>query len=348
MMKKILFPCLLSFIYLLSDTGPLAAQGKVIIEGKVLNGSYNTIILTDYAMGTELARSQIKPDGTFTLSSDFQMKTICKLGFDEKTFISLIPGPGEHVSVTINASNINDPVISGSADSELLYETIRKLNSYQKSIDDHTASVRAEREAFLYDFLSKNKSSLAVLFFLEQMNIDEYPDLYKEVTEALSQNHPGNVIVESYNRRFRDALFLPPGAEAPEIALPDTEGKIVKLSSLKGKVVLIDFWASWCGPCRKESPNVVRVYNKFKDKGFEIYGVSLDRDKNNWINAIKSDHLDWVHVSDLKYWQSEVVGLYGFSGIPYTVLIDREGRIIAKGLRGEQLENKLSEIFGMQ
>jgi len=150
-------------------------------------------------------------------------------------------------------------------------------------------------------------------------------------------------VVENYSRRFRDAIFLPVGEVAPEIALPDTQGKINKLSSLRGKYVLIDFWAAWCGPCRREAPNLVRIYNKYKEKGFEIYGVSLDRDKNSWLGAIESDNLDWVHVSDLKYWQSDVVGLYGFSGIPYTVLIDREGKIIAKGLRGEQLENKLAE-----
>jgi thiol-disulfide isomerase/thioredoxin len=115
---------------------------------------------------------------------------------------------------------------------------------------------------------------------------------------------------------------------------------------LRGKVVLIDFWASWCGPCRKDNPNVVRIYHNFKDKGFDIFGVSLDRDKNSWITAISTDKLDWVHVSDLKYWQSEVIGLYGFNAIPYTILIDREGKIMAKGLRGEQLENKLIEIFG--
>jgi peroxiredoxin len=289
----------------------------------------------------------IDQEGKFTMSAGMQKNTICKLGFDEKTFISLILNPGEQVSITINGKNINEPIISGSPDSELLYGTIKKLNDFQRSIDEHTTRVMAERETFLYEFVSGHKSSLTVLFFLEQLDISKYPDLYKEVTTALSNSHPDNVIVESYNRRFKDALFLAAGAEAPDISLPDPAGKIIKLSSLRGKVVLIDFWASWCGPCRKDNPNVVRIYHKFKDKGFEIFGVSLDRDKNNWITAISTDKLDWVHVSDLKYWQSEVVGLYSFNAIPYTVLIDREGKIIAKGLRGEQLESKLTEIFGL-
>lgn len=345
-MRKLIVSCLFCVSCLVIPAIPLAAQEQVTINGKIENGNYKSIILTDYIQGAELAKAMIDQEGKFTMTAGVQMNMICKLGFDEKTFISLILNPGEQVSVIINGKNINEPVISGSSDSELLYRTIKKLNDFQRSIDEYTYNVMAERETFLYEFVSKNRSSLAVLFFLEQLDISEYPDLYKEVTNALTESHPGNVIVESYNRRFRDALFLPVGAEAPEIALPDPEGKIAKLSSLKGKVVLIDFWASWCGPCRKDNPNVVRIYHKFKDKGFEIFGVSLDRDKNSWISAISTDKLDWIHVSDLKYWQSEVVGLYGFSGIPYTVLIDRQGKILAKGLRGEQLENKLTEIFG--
>jgi thiol-disulfide isomerase/thioredoxin len=117
------------------------------------------------------------------------------------------------------------------------------------------------------------------------------------------------------------------------------------LSSLKGKVVLIDFWASWCGPCRKENPNVVRIYNKYHNEGFEIFGVSLDRNRDSWLKAIKNDNLSWIHVSDLKYWQSEGARLYGVNSIPFTVLLDKDGKILAKGLRGKSLEDKLEEIF---
>ena len=116
---------------------------------------------------------------------------------------------------------------------------------------------------------------------------------------------------------------------------------------MRGKVVLIDFWASWCGPCRRENPNVVKLYEKYKDKGFEIFSISLDKDKTAWIKAIKDDNLKWTnHVSDLKYWSSEAAKLYGVSSIPSTVLIDKEGRVIAKNLRGRDLELKMKEIFG--
>ncbi len=137
------------------------------------------------------------------------------------------------------------------------------------------------------------------------------------------------------------------GELAPELNFPDPSGKIITLESLKGNYVLIDFWASWCKPCRMENPNVVKLYNKYKEKGFTVYSVSLDNNKDRWINAIKQDNLTWPnHVSDLKQWQTEATKIYGFRGIPYTVLIDKEGKIVAKNLRGPTLENKLGEIFG--
>ena len=134
---------------------------------------------------------------------------------------------------------------------------------------------------------------------------------------------------------------------APELALPNTDGEVIALSSLRGKVVLIDFWASWCGPCRMENPNVVRTYNKYKDKGFTIYSVSLDQDKNAWIKAIEADNLSWPnHVSDLKGWQSAAAAKYNVNSIPATFLIDGEGRIIDQNLRGPALEQKLQQILG--
>ena len=135
------------------------------------------------------------------------------------------------------------------------------------------------------------------------------------------------------------------GNLAPDFTMMDTEGKSFSLFSLKGKYVLVDFWASWCGPCRGENPNVVANYNKYKTKNFTILGVSLDEDKTKWIDAIKKDNLTWKHVSDLKGWNNATVAMYGYDGIPYNVLIDPSGKIIATELRGEGLGKKLGEVL---
>ena len=135
------------------------------------------------------------------------------------------------------------------------------------------------------------------------------------------------------------------GKPAPEIELPTSDGKTIKLSDYKGKIVLVDFWASWCGPCRQENPNVVKAYNQYKDKGFTILGVSLDQKKEPWLKAIEKDQLTWSHVSDLKYWQNEVAVQYGINSIPASYLLDPNGKIIGKNLRGEALAKKLAELM---
>ncbi|MCS6980631.1 MAG: TlpA family protein disulfide reductase [Flavobacteriales bacterium] len=191
-----------------------------------------------------------------------------------------------------------------------------------------------------------NPSSLVALEGLGFLKMEEDFPLFKKVSEALKQKHPDNpyvkMLVSNVEVRARTAI----GAVAPDIRLPDPQGKIRSLHSLRGKYVLLDFWASWCRPCRAENPNLVHAYQKYKEKGFDIFQVSLDRDKNAWIQAIQNDGLsNWHHVSDLKMWDSEPAKLYNVTGIPKSFLLDPNGVIVATDLRGPALEAKLAEIF---
>ncbi len=184
-------------------------------------------------------------------------------------------------------------------------------------------------------------------------------EVLKTVTEAFVSKYKNSPMAENMAyqtaeiaRAYQEYLSSKQSAkekenlEAPEITMNTPDGKTIKLSSLRGKVVLVDFWASWCGPCRKENPNVVRLYNKFKGKGFTVFSVSLDEDINAWKQAILMDGLIWPnHVSDLMGWKTPMTQLYGFNSIPYTVLIDKNGKILGVGLRGAELEQKLNEVL---
>jgi peroxiredoxin len=175
---------------------------------------------------------------------------------------------------------------------------------------------------------------------------DEYFDVYLATAEKLAKEWPDFAHAKDFVSMVDKMKALAIGQLAPEISLPNPDGTVVPLSSLRGKYVLVDFWAKWCGPCRRENPNIVRAYNQYKDKGFTVYGVSLDRSKADWLQGIQEDGLTWTHVSDLKYWQSEAAKTYNITAIPFSLLLDPNGKIIAKNLRGQALDEKLEEVLG--
>ncbi|WP_413669875.1 redoxin domain-containing protein [Mucilaginibacter sp. Mucisp86] len=220
-------------------------------------------------------------------------------------------------------------------------EQLAELNAEEKKIDDQDAQVNKK-------FIQENPDSYVSLNALESYAYSaDYVDiapLFNNFSPAIKATEGGKKFAERLPKLKAVAL----GAIAPEFAEADTAGKMVSLTSFRGKYVLIDFWASWCGPCRRENPNVVKAYNAYKGKNFTILGVSLDRPnaKDKWLAAIHKDGLTWNHVSDLKFWDSKAADLYAVRGIPQNFLLDPNGKIIGKNLRGEDLQNKLAELFG--
>jgi peroxiredoxin len=168
--------------------------------------------------------------------------------------------------------------------------------------------------------------------------------------KSLKTRFPGNAFLAEMEKGSQQQPEQPAseswvGKTVPELVMPDVNGKDVSISSFRGKFLLVDFWASWCGPCRMENPNVVNAYNQYKGKNFTVLGVSLDKDKDSWKKAIAQDHLSWTQMSDLKYWNSQAVEIFGFQGIPFNVLVDPSGRVIGESLRGEELDAKLKQIL---
>lgn len=218
----------------------------------------------------------------------------------------------------------------------------RVVSKYQQAYNEMDAYMTAR----LKDAIKANKEDICVLMFLDIFSRDQNAALHSEVITALHNKYPGHAIVnDRWNYMNSPASKVAIGAIAPELEFPDPDGKMRKLSDLRGKVVLVDFWASWCGPCRRENPNVTNIYSKYHDKGFEVFSVSLDSDAASWKRAIEADKLVWPnHVSDLRKWQSKAAAIYGVSSIPSTFLLDKEGRIVQRNLRGADLERAVKQL----
>ncbi|HPQ08938.1 MAG TPA: redoxin domain-containing protein [Bacteroidia bacterium] len=298
-----------------------------------------------------------------------------RIRIEPQNFSILILDSTDKVTLIADVNNLADAKISGSAETDAFLDFNNTSKKYKKQIDSlqqyfqseimknpndssKINQLKTDIDKVYQEIVSKwqfelaqkakqYKDKFASIIALQMLPPQNYLDVYQEIDKSLGNKYPNHPMVQMLHKIVAQQSALSAGSPCPEIALPDPNGKEIRLSSFRGKVVLIDFWASWCKPCRAEMPNVVALYKKYKNKGFEIFGVSLDKDKENWVQAIKEDDITWPQVSDLKFWNSEAVALFNVEAIPYTVLVDKEGKIIAKGLRGADLENAVKKALGI-
>ena len=362
----------LAFTFLISSCINKQEKG-VHISGTVTNGSNQKVYLEQFitADAAPLDSIEIDKKGKFHFETKVSEIGFYRLRFADNNFISLVVDTNSNIEITGNAKDIEKNYsIKGSEESQLLKEVNSnlqisfheidslsqilqnakekeniKMDSLSHSLEEPYNKIISEREKFVREFINAHSNSIVALTVINYLKPESDFDLYKLSDKSLYEKYPNSQYVKDFHNKIAELSKLAVGTEAPEIILNDPDGKPIALSSLRGEIILIDFWASWCGPCRQENPNNVKLYKKFHSKGLEIYGVSLDKEKDAWLKAIKDDHLTWIHVSDLQFWNSSVVKSYNIEGIPLTYLIDKNGIIITKGLRGEELEKKITEII---
>lgn len=350
-----------------------AQEVEVMISGNIFNSESDSVYLSQ-KLGeqfVDIGGSKIKKNGDFEIKTQIPNPDFYTVRIGDSK-IDLIVRDGSDIKIYGDGANIDKFCnIVGSDESTRMNEFTREKDSWVAYVDSVNAviakdptqqnALRAEfqqkqqqYQAVVRAFVQANQNS-ASLYAIQSIidpNVDfeGYENITKQLMAGFSESPTVQAEYSKMEKLKADRLAkdpLAPGKMAPDFTEALPNGDMMSLSDLRGNVVLLDFWASWCGPCRRENPNVVALYEKYKDKGFTVMSVSLDKDKDKWLKAIENDNLTWPnHVSDLKFWQSKAAKLYGVSGIPFTVLIDQEGKIIRTKLRGPQLEEELSRIFG--
>lgn len=330
-------------------------KGKVYLQ-KIVDGSPKSIDSTNVE------------GGKFAFKGKMETPDIRILKLNQHDYFAQFFVDNAEITVTAKKDSLRNTKVTGSPSQDIFqiyikeYERMSKQGNdlqqkYQAAMSGGKADEAKKAEidfkamiedmnVFTKNFVKEHNNSVvgAYIALLQLSNQIDGAEL-----ESITSKFPAEIGKSEYVIKLKELVDgmkkTSVGAVAPDFTMNDQAGKPVKLSSLRGQVVLIDFWASWCKPCRQENPNVVKLYQKYHAKGFEILGVSLDRTKDDWEQAIKDDQLNWLHVSDLQFWQNAAARLYSVNQIPQSFLLDKDGKIIAKGLRGDQLEAKLGELF---
>lgn len=369
-MKKIF-----AIFTLLLFTASMHAQEKfsVVLKGQIFSTESDTLYLyQNKGQGnTVAAHIPIDGEGVFEKSVELEDRDYYVLSLEDNQGLNLIIDDTDTIKVYGDGRSLfYNSNISGADGSSEMLEFLRIAAQYQSKLDSANRYLKANKDKQaqiqrefqnVYEtfnrqrdqYIRNQSNSPALIAAISYVNFEQefelYDDLINKLKKSFGESPTIKNLVIEYEKNKAQMIAnkpLSPGSEVKEIALPNPEGDTLRLSDYKGKVVLIDFWAAWCGPCRRENPNVVKLYNQYHDEGFEVFSVSLDKTKDKWMQAIKQDGLIWeAHVSDLKGWRSAAGQDYNVSSIPFTVLIDREGKVIGTNLRGEALGQKLKSIF---